>query len=331
MSSHPAGIAKVDPAKVKSEAKSNVTDFVIQGFWTITSLRLPVFTVVLFLYISIILGNTTIFVVIWWNSHLHSPMYILLTNLSVIDIAYTSNILPNLLNILLTGHKTISFVGCMIQLYLFIFLASTEVVLLAAMAYDRYVAICHPLHYASLMSLKHCVGLAALAWVIGLLDPTGHVSLVSKLSFCASRHINHFFCDLAPLLKISCSDTSVVENMNYIVGTLLTLATFLLTLISYIFIIVTILKIKSSTGRHKAFSTCTSHLTCISVFYGTIICLYMRPASNYNPEQDKFFALLYVVLVPLLNPVIYSLKNQEFKEGVKKIVSNMELNIQKEA
>ncbi|XP_018420540.1 PREDICTED: olfactory receptor 1C1-like [Nanorana parkeri] len=247
-------------------------------------------------------------------------MYIFLMNLSVIDIAYTSNILPNLLKILLTQHKAILFVGCMFQLYFFISLASTEVILLAAMAYDRYVAICRPLHYVSLMSLKLCKGLATSAWVIGLLDPTGHIALLSKLSFCASHDINHFFCDLSPLLKISCSNTDDVEMMNYIVGTLLTLVTFILTLISYVLIISTILKIQSSHGRHKAFSTCTSHLTCISIFYGTIICLYMRPASSYYPEQDKFFALLYIVLVPLLNPIIYTLKNHEFKDGIKKML-----------
>ncbi|XP_077310013.1 olfactory receptor 1C1-like [Lithobates pipiens] len=281
------------------------------------------FIIIFLLYIFIIFGNMTIFIVILGNSHLHSPMYLLLINLSVIDIAYTSTILPNVLKILLTQHKAISYVGCMTQLYFFICLASTEVVILAAMAYDRYVAICHPLHYVSLMSLKHCKGLAASAWVIGLLDPAGHIALLSKLSFCASHCINHFFCDLSPLLKISCSNTDNVEMMNYIVGTLLTLVTFLLTLISYILIISTILKIKSSHGRHKAFSTCSSHLTCISIFYGTIICLYMRPASSYYPEQDKFFAFLYVVLVPLLNPIIYTLKNHEFKDGVKKLLLEM--------
>ncbi|XP_075207755.1 olfactory receptor 5AR1-like [Anomaloglossus baeobatrachus] len=307
----------------KMKAQHNITEFSIRGLSDIQELHFPIFVTILFLYILIILGNLTIIVVIWGSAHLHSPMYILLLNLSFLDIAYTSNILPNLLFILLTDQKMISFLACMVQLYFFIALASTEVVLLAAMAYDRYVAICQPLHYASLMSLRHCTGLATSAWIVGLLDPAGHISLVSKLSFCASRHIEHFFCDLSPLLKISCSDTSYVEIMNYIVGSLLTLSTFLLTLISYIFIIITILKIKSTEGRYKAFSTCSSHLTCISIFYGTIICLYMRPASSYYPEQDKFFALLYIVLVPLLNPIIYSLKNHDFKDGVKKMIQKL--------
>ncbi|XP_075034369.1 olfactory receptor 5AR1-like [Mixophyes fleayi] len=310
-------------SKMQADVRYNVTEFSIQGLSGITGLQLPIFGTLLLLYLLIIFGNMTIFVVVLGNPYLHSPMYILLMNLSVIDIAYTSNILPNLLNMLLTQHRTISFLGCMIQMYFFIALASIEVILLAAMAYDRYVAICQPLRYGSLMSLRYCAGLAACAWVIGLLDPTGHVVIISKLSFCASHHINHFFCDVPPLLKISCSDTYDVETMNYVVGTLLTLTTFLLTLISYVIIISTILKIKSAEGRYKAFSTCSSHLTCISTFYGTIICLYMRPASSYYPEQDKFFALLYIVLVPLLNPIIYSLKNQEFKNGVKKLLHKM--------
>ncbi|XP_072280987.1 olfactory receptor 5V1-like [Pyxicephalus adspersus] len=306
------------------EAQGNGTEFFIQGLSEINSLQLPIYTIILLLYIIIIFGNMTIFLVILGNSHLQSPMYILLMNLSVIDIAYTSTILPNLLKTLITQQKAISFVGCMIQLYLFIFLASTEVILLAVMAYDRYVAICCPLHYVSIMSVNHCKGLAASAWAIGLLDPTGHIVLLSKLSFCASHCIDHFFCDLTALLKISCSNTNKVEMMNYIVGTLLTLHTFLLTLISYVLIISTILKIKSSSSRQKAFSTCSSHLTCISIFYGTIICLYMRPASSYNPEQDKFFALLYIVLVPLLNPIIYTLKNHEFIDGFKKMLHVMQ-------
>ncbi|XP_063819329.1 olfactory receptor 5AR1-like [Pseudophryne corroboree] len=306
--------------KLVPEVQYNGTDFSIQGLTEIAGLQLPIYGIILLLYLLIVFGNMTIFVVVWGNPYLHSPMYVFLMNLSVIDIAYTSNILPNLLNMLLTQHRTISFVGCMIQLYFFISLASIEVILLAAMAYDRYVAICQPLHYVLLMSLRRCAGLAVSAWVIGLLDPTGHIIIICKLSFCASHQINHFFCDVPPLLKISCSDTYDVEMMNYIVGSFLTLTTFVLTMISYVIIISTILKIKSAKGRYKAFSTCSSHLTCISIFYGTIICLYMRPASSYYPEQDKFFALLYIVLVPLLNPIIYSLKNQDFKDGVKKLL-----------
>ncbi|XP_069835132.1 olfactory receptor 5AR1-like isoform X2 [Dendropsophus ebraccatus] len=314
-----------DIYRMNPEATDNMTEFSIHGLSEIPELQLPIFITILLLYVLIIFGNVTVIAVIGGNTHLHSPMYNLLLNLSLIDVAYTSNILPKLLTILLAKQKVISFVACMVQLYFFIALASIEVIILAAMGYDRYVAICRPLHYSSLMSQKHCSMFATSAWVIGFLDPTGHICLVSKLSFCASHHINHFFCDLAPLLKISCSDTYKVEMFNYIVGSLLTLSTFLLTLISYVFIILTILNIKSAKGRYKAFSTCSSHLTCISIFYGTIICLYMRPASSYYPQQDKFFGLLYIVLVPLLNPIIYSLKNKDFNAGIKKIMLKLTL------
>ncbi|XP_018420539.1 PREDICTED: olfactory receptor 1019-like [Nanorana parkeri] len=250
-------------------------------------------------------------------------MYFFLMNLSVIDIAYTSTILPKLLNMLINKNNTILFGGCIFQMYFFLAMACAEVLLLAAMAYDRYVAICHPLHYVILMNLRQSAGLAITAWTVGLVDPSGHAVLISKLSFCDSNLIDHFFCDVIPLLKISCSDNSEVELINYLEGGLILSAAFMLTLVSYIFIISTIMKIKSAEGRRKAFSTCSSHLTCVVIFYGTIICLYMRPTTSYTPKYDKFIALLYAVLVPVLNPVIYSLKNQEIKSAVIKLKNKL--------
>ncbi|XP_063289845.1 olfactory receptor 1N1-like [Pelobates fuscus] len=224
-----------------------------------------------------------------------------------------------MLYMLHTQHKTISLWGCVTQTYLFLSLTCTDTLLLGAMAYDRYVAICHPLHYFTLMSTQRCGLLISMAWTIGFTDPLAHVFFISKLSFCASKYIDHFFCDVIPLLKISCSDTSIIEMLTYVEGTVLIVPDFLLILISYIFIISTILKIKSADGRRKAFSTCTSHLTCVIIFYVTITCLYMRPKSRYSPEQDKFFALLFVILVPMLNPLIYSLKNKEVKTALRKV------------
>ncbi|XP_069837922.1 olfactory receptor 5AR1-like [Dendropsophus ebraccatus] len=293
----------------------NGTDFFIKGLSNAPELQYLGFLIFLFTYLVIIFGNISIFLVICLNSHLHSPMYIFLMNLSVIDILYTSSILPKLLSVLITKNDTISFWGCIYQMYFFLAMACAEVLLLAAMAYDRYVAICHPLHYVTIMSVRQAAGLTITAWSIGFLDPSGHAVLISRLSFCASRLIDHFFCDVIPLLKISCSDTSGVELINYLEGSLILSSAFVLTLVSYIFIISTIVKIKSAEGRRKAFSTCSSHLTCVVIFYGTIICLYMRPTTTYTPKQDKFIALLYAILVPVLNPVIYSLKNQEIKTG----------------
>ncbi|KAM4702772.1 olfactory receptor 5AR1-like [Rhinophrynus dorsalis] len=299
----------------------NVTGFFINGLTDIPEIQILLCIVFLLIYFIIIFGNITIFVVILADSHLHTPMYIFLLNLAFIDIAGTSNILPNLLYMLFTQQKTISFIGCMTQMYLFLSLTISEILLLAAMAYDRYVAICHPLHYTLLMSIKLSICLSIVSLTIGFLDMTGHAVLISMLTYCASHLIDHFFCDVIPLLKLSCSDTFKVELLTFTEGTLLVVTSFLLTLVSYIFIISTILKIKSAEGRKRAFSTCTSHLTSVIIFYGTVICSYMRPTSNFSPKQDKFFALLYVVFVPMFNPLLYSLKNQEVKDALKKLKS----------
>lgn len=299
------------------------TNFLIKVLSDASELRYLGIITFLFIYLVIIFGNTSIFLLILLNSHLHTPMYIFLMNLSIIDIVYTSSILPKLLNMLITKNNAISFWGCIFQMYLFLAMACAEVLLLSAMAYDRYVAICHPLRYISLMSLKQSVGLAVTAWSIGFLDPSGHAVLVSRLSFCSSHLIDHFFCDVIPLLKISCSNTTEVELITYLEGSLILSSAFVLTLVSYIFIISTIVKIKSAEGRRKAFSTCSSHLTCVIIFYGTIICLYMRPTTSYTPKQDKFVSLLYAILVPVLNPVIYSLKNTEIKSAFLKFKSKL--------
>ncbi|XP_063289858.1 olfactory receptor 5AR1-like [Pelobates fuscus] len=247
-------------------------------------------------------------------------MYIFLCNLSAIDISYTSTILPKLLAMLFTQCKTISFQECFTQVYFFISFAGIEILLLAAMAYDRYVAICHPLHYSIFMSSKHCARLVLSVWVMGLLVPVAHTILFANFSYCRSHHIDHFFCDVTPLLKLTCSDTFTVEIWTYIDGALITASAFILTLISYVFIISTILNIQSASGRHKAFSTCSSHITCVIIFYGTIISLYMRPTSMYSPGQDKFFALLYVILIPMLNPLLYTLKNKDFQDVFQRLI-----------
>ncbi|OCT69811.1 olfactory receptor 8H3 [Xenopus laevis] len=298
-----------------TEIKGNVSGFIIQGFSDISELQISFFVLILIIYLFILLGNVITFLAISWNPHLHTPMYIFLQILSIIDISFTSTILPNLLNILFTQQNTISFLGCMTQMYVFMILASSEYFLLTAMSYDRYVAICDPLHYNIRMSRKHCAWLITAAFIVGFLDPVSIVIPISKLSYCASHLIDHFFCDVTPLLTLSCSSTFIVELLMYIEGTLLTFNSFLLTLISYIFIISAILKIRSSEGRQKAFSTCASHLTCVITLYVTIICLYVRPSKSYSPERDKYFSLLYIVLGPVLNPLIYTLKNREFKSS----------------
>ncbi|KAE8589920.1 hypothetical protein XENTR_v10017843 [Xenopus tropicalis] len=302
-----------------SGSKENVSGFIIQGFSDTPELQTSLFVLFLGIYLIILLGNLIIFLVISCNPHLHTPMYIFLLNLSLIDISFPSTVLPNLLHILLTQQNNISFLGCMTQLYVFGSVASSEYFLLTAMAYDRYVAICDPLHYIARMSRKHCAGLITAAFTVGFVEPFGIVTLISKLSYCASHLINHFFCDVTPLLKLSCSSTFSVELSIYIEVTMLTFNSFLLTLASYIFIISAILKIQSSEGRQKAFSTCASHLACVITLYGTVICLYMRPTTSYNIKTDKYFSLLYIALGPLLNPLIYTLKNREFQTSLNKV------------
>ncbi|XP_053305961.1 olfactory receptor 1019-like [Spea bombifrons] len=307
----------------KYEILYNGTGFIIEGFTDAQELQLPIFFIFLLIYFIILFGNAAILIAILGDSNLHTPMYIFLVKLSFIDITYASNIILKLLHILLTQHKTISFSGCMIQLYFFISLTCTEFLLLGAMAYDRYVAICHPLHYYILMTIKKSCVLNIMVWVIGSCDTMAHTIVISKMSFCASHHIDHFFCDVTPLLKLSCSGTSNVEMITYINGSLLIFPAFLLTLTSYVLIISNILKIKSEEGRRKAFSTCTSHLTSVTMFYGTILCLYMRPTTSYSPSLDKYFSLIYVVMIPILNPIIYSLKNQDIKNALKKHKNKM--------
>ncbi|XP_071985519.1 olfactory receptor 8U9-like [Engystomops pustulosus] len=309
--------------KAESRFNESGSGFSIQGLLNDSELRIPVLIMCLFVYISILLGNVMIFTIIAANPRLRIPMYTFLMNLSAADIIYASNILPKLMTILVTKDNAVTFIGCMAQMYIYIVMTCTEVLLLEVMAYDRYVAICHPLQYFLLMSMRHCAGLATTAWTFSFLISIGHVVLISKQSFCGSHLINHFYCDIAPLLKLTCSDTFDVEIMNYIEGVLVTFNAFVFTIISYLFIISSILKIKSSEGRHKAFSTCSSHLASVIIFYGTLFVLYMRPSSSYSPERDKFFSLLSGVLIPILNPVIYSLKNREFKIGFMTLINKM--------
>ncbi|KAG8430316.1 hypothetical protein GDO86_017994, partial [Hymenochirus boettgeri] len=247
------------------------------------------------------------------QSNLHNLLYKFLQNLSIIDISLTSNVLPALTHFNThSRNKLFSFFWCLTQMYLYMSLGCSEYFLLTAMSYDRYVAICDPLHYITRMSKKHCAWLISTSYCAGVVGSVGHVLLISKLSYCNSHIIDHFFCDLIPLLKLSCSDTFNVEILTYVIGTLFAFNSFLLTLISYIYIISTILKIQSTHGRQKAFSTCASHLTCVIILYMTILCLYMKPTTSYSLDRDKMFSLLYIVLVPLLNPLIYTLKNKEF-------------------
>ncbi|XP_030044254.1 olfactory receptor 5V1-like [Microcaecilia unicolor] len=296
---------------------TRVTEFIILGFPEFPELQIPLFLLFLLVYLIILMGNLTIITVTCLDPHLHTPMYFFLCNLSFLDISYTSITVPKLLDILLRKKQRISAVGCFAQVYLFLFSLFEELLLLTVMAFDRYVAVCHPLRYTIIMNLRLCVLLAAGCWISGFLGPLSHAVLLPHLSYCRSKEINHFFCDLSALVKLSCTSTSTVDLMTYILAVTLDLPCFILTLTSYVYIISAILRIRSSEGRRKAFSTCSSHLTVVILFYGSVFCLYLRPTSMQSVDKNKFFALLYNILVPIFNPMIYSLKNKEVHRALR--------------
>nr|XP_023966609.1 olfactory receptor 10C1-like [Chrysemys picta bellii] len=306
--------------KAEEDNRTVITEFILLGFGDLPELQTLLFLLFLVIYTATMAGNILIVVLIVTDQHLHTPMYFFLGNLSCLETCYTSTILPRLLTSLLTGDRTISVSGCFAQFYCFGSLACTECYLLAGMSYDRYLAICKPLHYAAFMDGRLCLQLAAGVWISGFLVCVIVMSFMSQLIFCGPNEIDHFFCDFTPLIQLSCSDTSLITQVSFILVSLDSLCPFLLTLTSYVCIISTILRIPSSTGRQKAFSTCSSHLIVVALFYGTLIIVYMLPKSGTLRALNKVFSLFYTVLTPLVNPLIYSLRNREVKEALRNAV-----------
>ncbi|XP_025914973.1 olfactory receptor 6N1-like [Apteryx rowi] len=293
-------------------------DFVLLGMGNGASLQTWLFFLSLLIYSVTMVGNILIVVLVVADQHLHTPMYFFLGNLSSLETCYSSTILPRLLASFLTGDRTISAHGCLAQFYFFGLFVTTECYLLTMMSYDRYLAICQPLLYTSLMTWKVSLQLAAASWLGGLLISTVVTSFLSQLKFCGPKAIDHFFCDLTPLLELSCSDTSIVILLAFIISILDIVMPFLFTLASYMCIITAILRIPSSVGRQKAFSTCSSHLTVVTVFYGTLIVVYTVPRTTLLRQLNKVFSFSYTVLTPLVNPLIYSLRNREVREALRK-------------
>ncbi|XP_059587801.1 olfactory receptor 6N1-like [Alligator mississippiensis] len=255
------------------------------------------------------------------DHHLHTLMYFFLGNLSFLQTCYSSTILSRMLASLLTGDKTISVMGCIIQLSIFGFLGATECYLLAAMSYDRYIAICKPLHYVILMNGRICHQLAAGAWLSGFMGSAIMTILVTQLTFCGPSDTDHFFCDFTPLTKLSCSNASLVTLVTAVLSSVETLLPFVFTMETYVCIITTILKIPSTTGKQKAFSICSAHLLVVAMFYGTLILVYVIPKTSALIDLNKMFSLFYTVLTPVANPLVYSLRNKEIKESLRNIVS----------
>ncbi|XP_034278854.1 olfactory receptor 5B21-like [Pantherophis guttatus] len=299
--------------------QTEITEFILLGFGEIHHLQIFLFLVFLVIFISTMVANFLTVIVIVLAQSLHTPMYFFLGNLACLEMIYSSAILPRMIAALMTGDNTISVKGCMTQFYFGSFLVCTECYLLSVMSYDRFLAVCKPLHYSTLMNSKVCIQLAAGSWLNSILAITLYLGLILQLQFCGQNEIDHFFCEALPLLKLSCSDTFLVKLVTFIVVLIITFPPFVSTLISYIYIIVAILKIPSTTGRQKAFSTCSSHLIVVSIFYGAIVIVYLVPKTEEVRDFNKIFSLLYTVLPPLLNPLIYSLRNKDVKDALRKV------------
>ncbi|XP_060107613.1 olfactory receptor 6N1-like [Heteronotia binoei] len=298
--------------------QTKVTEFFITGFPQLQHFNKPLFFLLLFIYLFTIIGNLLIFIVICTDFQLRTPMYFFISVLSFLEVWYTSSTIPKMLSNLLSQRKSISFPGCLMQIYFFHSLGATECYLLTAMAYDRYLAICHPLRYPSIMTNQLCIKLATSCWICGLLGPMAEIILVSKLPFCGPNEIKHIFCDFPPLLSLACTDTSVNVLVDFIINACKILATFFLILLSYWRIIGAILRIRTATGRRKAFSTCTAHLTVVVIFFGSILFMYVRLTKSYSLDYDRALAVIYSVVTPFLNPIIYSLRNNEIKAALKR-------------
>ncbi|XP_074046447.1 olfactory receptor 5V1-like [Macrotis lagotis] len=296
-----------------------VTEFLFLGFSNHSELQGLFFLIFLILYLLTILGNLLILTAIRINAVLHTPMYYFLSNLSFLDICYTSTTVPIMLVNFFREKKTISYEGCLSQVFFLVTFAGTESVLLAAMAYDRFIAICYPLRYPILMSNRVYAYLAAGTWLCGLVNSLTHTGLTAALTLCGPNQISHFLCDIPLLLKLSCSDTSVIEVALYVSSAIIGLSPCLFTAVSYMLIISAILKIQSTQGRQKAFSTCASHLTVVVIYYGNANLNYNHPSSGYSLDVDILITVLYCIVTPMLNPIIYSLRNKEVKVALKKL------------
>ncbi|NP_001378169.1 olfactory receptor family 5 subfamily M member 10 [Equus caballus] len=305
---------------MSSQNHTIVMEFALLGLTNNPVLEKILFGIFLVIYLITLAGNLCMIILIRTNSHLQTPMYFFLSHLSFVDICYSSNITPNMLYNFLSDQKTISYAGCFTQCLLFIALVITEFYILASMALDRYVAICNPLHYSTIMSKNICISLVTVHYTYGFLNGLSETLLTFHLSFCGSLEINHFYCADPPLIMLTCSDTYVKKMAMFIVAGFTLSSSLFIIVMSYLFIIVAILRIRSPEGKHKAFSTCGSHLTIVTIFYGTLFFMYLRTPSKKSVEDSKIIAVFYTFLSPMLNPVIYSLKNKDVIQAVQQMI-----------
>ncbi|XP_072494238.1 olfactory receptor 13D1-like [Notamacropus eugenii] len=296
-----------------------VLEFILLGLSKHHNVEIVLFVLCLGIYLIILLGNSSLIILSILDSNLHTPMYFFLSNLSLMDIFGTSSFVPLMLVNFLSVKKTISFPGCALQMYLTLSLGITECVLLAMMAYDRYVAICNPLRYTIIMNMRVCVLLAAMSWIVGSVTSLLQTILPLRLSFCGNNIIDNFFCEILAVLKLACVDISLNAFIIVVALVLFTMIPVLLIFISYMFILASILRVNSVEGRKKAFSTCSAHLAVVIIYYGTILFMYSKPKAK-DPDSDKLIALFYGAVTSMLNPIIYSLRNKEVKAAVQKVL-----------
>ncbi|XP_003761040.1 olfactory receptor 1361-like [Sarcophilus harrisii] len=305
------------------EGKNNsiVSEFILLGLSDEPEQQRLLFFLFLLMYLITGLGNLLIMLAISSDPHLHTPVYFFLSNLSLVDICFTSTTIPKMLSNHISKNRTIPYAGCLTQVFFFIWFAGIDSILLTAMAYDRYVAICAPLHYNTIMTPRVCVLLVLVCWSWAITNSLIHTVLLIRLSFCGHNEIPHFFCDLSPLLKLACSDTFINDLMVYTVGALTAFLPFIGILLSYAHIFIAIMKISSVRGMQKVFSTCGSHLAVVCLFYGTVIGVYFTPTSTHTAQQDTAAAVIYTLITPMLNPFIYSLRNKDMKGALRMLIT----------
>ncbi|XP_054828864.1 olfactory receptor 5F1-like [Eublepharis macularius] len=305
---------------------SVMDEFILLGLTDHLVIKTTLFVLFLLIYIITVVGNIGIIVVVRTDSHLHTPMYYFLSNLSFLDVCYSSVVTPKMLVDFFAHKKTISYTGCVLQLYFYAGLATSECYLLAVMAYDRYMAICNPLMYTVIMSQRVCIPLVVLAYVAGFLNSTIQIGVALQVPCCSSNIINHFFCDGPPLNHLSCSNDVLKQILLVTLIGFNEITTTSVVIISYCCILFTILRMHSVEGMCKAFSTCTSHLLAVIIFYGTLLFMYLRPTSSYSMDQDKVVSIFYSIVIPMLNPLIYTLRNKEVKDAVRKALERVSVS-----
>ncbi|XP_034267463.1 putative olfactory receptor 2W6 [Pantherophis guttatus] len=305
---------------IQAENFTSVKEFILLGLSSHRNMQLLLFGVILIIYLLTVLGNTLIIVLVQVDLRLNTPMYYFLSHLAGVDICYVTSTMPLMLTQLLTGDGTISFTLCIIQMYLSLSLGAIELLLLGVMAYDRYLAICRPLVYPVVMSKLYQLHFTSACWITGPLACVICVVCTAFQNYCGPNQINHFTCELPVVLKLACGDARIAEAIYFSIGAFFFLVPLSIVLTSYGFILRTVLQMKSNTGRHKAFSTCGSHFLVVSLFYGPLFCMYLLPKTDSASDQDKQMAIFYIVITPLLNSIIYTLRNKDIHNAVAKIL-----------